>query len=75
MNVDTSRAAAAIVLVVLVYALVVGVATSTPWRVVPDGLRADRHGSRTSPRTSGSVRSATTVRFARRRTRELRSVW
>ena len=39
MNVDTSRAAAAIVLVVLVYALVVGVATTTPWRVVPDGLQ------------------------------------
>ena len=39
MNVDTSRAAAAIVLVVLVYALVVGVATTTPWRVVPDVQR------------------------------------
>ncbi len=39
MNVDTSRAAAAIVLVVLVYALIVGVATTTPWRVVPDGLQ------------------------------------
>ena len=75
MNVDTSRAAAAIVLVVLVYALIVGVATSSPGVVVPDGLRADRHGSGTSPRTSGSVRSGTTVRFARRRTREWRSAW
>ena len=72
MNVDTSRAAAAIVLVVLVYAL--------DRRRRRPGVSsrmagAGRHGSRTSPRTSGSVRSATTVRFARRRTRELRSVW
>jgi STE24 endopeptidase len=36
-TIDTSRAAAAIVLVVLLYALIVGVATSTPWRVVPGG--------------------------------------